>query len=317
MIKKIIITNIYPYYGGPLVLSTLCKTLRQLGYDARLLMLPGFVVKPHNKTKYRIQILKYCLNNYIKEMLRGIKHEESEEPSSVSMDGLKFQHFPFFSRKESIVVYPANVYGNPLNGKNVVKWLIQFFYHENDHNAYKDDELFIAFREVFNSKKVNPDNNLAHFSYFDHNLYKQYNYSKRKERCYVLRKGKSRSDVPQSFDGPVYDNNMTQRQLVKMFNDYKFCYFYDTQTFYTTIACVCGCIPIIVMEKGKTINDYIKQDDCRFGIAFGDSPDEIAYAIKTRDKLIESINYEERNKINARNMIGIMEKRFGMISKMN
>ena len=37
MAKKIIIYNINKYYGGPLVLSALCKTSRDLVYDERLL----------------------------------------------------------------------------------------------------------------------------------------------------------------------------------------------------------------------------------------------------------------------------------------
>ncbi len=38
MIKRIIILNSYDYFGGTLVLSTLCRFLIKKGYDARLFM---------------------------------------------------------------------------------------------------------------------------------------------------------------------------------------------------------------------------------------------------------------------------------------
>ena len=61
---------------------------------------------------------------------------------------------------------------------------------------------------------------------------------------------------------------------------------YDMQTAYASIAALCGCIPISVLEPGKKKSDYIGKDDPEpFGRAFGDAPEEIEYAIRTREAL--------------------------------
>ena len=51
-------------------------------------------------------------------------------------------------------------------------------------------------------------------------------------------------------------------------------------------------IPIIVPEPGKTKKDYRSESEMYSpGIAWGDSPDEIEYAVKTRPDLLKTLDY--------------------------
>ena len=153
-------------------------------------------------------------------------------------------------------------------------------------------------------------------SYFDKEKYKQYNFGNREGNCYIIRKGHNRLDLPVDFDGPIIDYGTDEDEIVRILNNSKYCYDYDTQTFYTIIAAVCGCIPIIVLEPGKTKADYLKDATYNtVGIAFGTSREEIEHAISTRDLLLKRLDYSDRNEQNINLFIQYTSDRFGKITK--
>ena len=207
-------------------------------------------------------------------------------------------------------MYPEICYGNPLRAKKVIRWLLFHNRFPDDVNAYGKDDLFFCFREFFNDFNLNPEGRVLQLNNFDYELYRQTNFSERSGKCYMIRKGKDRTDLPQKFDGPVLDN-LPEWKIVECFNKYKYCYFYDTQSFYSSIASICGCIPIIVLEKGKSKKDYLKNGDHSYGIAYGDSSEEISYAKETRENLIKTIDdFKIKNNINLENFIKECEKYF-------
>ena len=104
---------------------------------------------------------------------------------------------------------------------------------------------------------------------------------------------------------------MKENDIVEILNNSKYCYSYDTQTFYTSIAAVCGCIPIVMLESGKTRNDYLDiKENKLYGVAYGNCKEEIDYAINTRDLLIESLNYNKSNDNNILKFIELLKERF-------
>lgn len=322
--KKIIIFNRFKYFGGTLVLSCLCKTLRELGYDAKLYMCTDIPFSEADVQSFKRQnfkrVIKYKIKHvlnkyfsfipYIKKLQNSI-----DDVSSVDMDGLSFHKNPSIDINNSIVIYPEVTYGNPLNAKFVVRWLMYFYPYSKSSDAYSTNDLFIAYREYFNDIDLNPNKSIITLNYFDSKLYRQYNFGQRKDKCYILRKGRKRKDLPKHFDGPVFDDNMSQHELVKMFNEYRYCYSYDTQTFYTAIAAVCGCIPIVVMEPGKCESDYLGPGEKHLGRAYGDSVEQIEYAKKTRDDLIKKLDYSAWNRVNAQALIELLEDKFGKIKR--
>ena len=83
------------------------------------------------------------------------------------------------------------------------------------------------------------------------------------------------------------------------------------QSFYASIAAVCGCIPILVPEPGKTKDDYRSVEE-RYtpGIAWGDNPAEIEFAIQTRSELLGRLDYAERNRIGIEKFIQLISQKF-------
>lgn len=317
--KKIIILNSYEYYGGTLVLSTLCRLLSQRGYDTRLFIIHQYPEQGMNQYKYLYKNwLKYNITYGIKKIIYAIikntKLANNRRFKAISINhtyNCKIQYLPFFNKKDTIVIYPEIAFGNLLKAENIVRWLLYHYKYENIPNAYSPNDLFICYREKFNSWKLNPECKKVQINDFNSKLYFQYNWGERKEKCFLIRKGHYRNDLPKEFDGEVIDFHTPERDIVRIFNEYKYCYIYDTQTFYTKIAAICGCIPIVVVEKGKKRSDYLTQtDNPGYGIAYGNTPEEIEYAISTRDLLLSSLDYTAANNRNIDKLIDYIEKHF-------
>lgn len=314
---RILIVRPYVNHGGPIVLSTLCKYLIERGYNAKLLYIHVGPKKHTNMLLFWViyikNILKYIFMSLCIRLFGRFDWQFIQVFKDFCVDpvpGTKRKLLPFYNRKNTIVVYPEGIYGNFLHAKNVIRYLLYHYRYENDTRAYGKNDLFICFRNFFNSWKLNSEGLCVTFNYFDRALYRQYNFGERKGNCYIIRKGKNRTDLPECFDGPILDS-LREEDKVKIFNSKKFCLVYDPQTFYCLIAAICGCIPIVIMEPGKTKEDYKTKNETSYGRAYGDSPDEIEYAITTRRKLIDALdNIESNNNINIDKFIQIMNKKF-------
>lgn len=311
--RRVYIPIVNTYYGGTLVLSTLCKFLRELGCDARLLIIPFF---PRNRiSRFRfvsnciVKNTKYLLNYFFRKYTTKINKNKSSA-SILNVEGIRIQWYPYFNKNNSIIIYPEIIYGNPLGAKNVARWLLYHYNYKYQKGAYSEQDLFFAYREVFNDLDLNPMNHIITVRYFDSKLYRQYNFEERTGNCYIIQKGKDRTDLPREYDGPVFNYNMSQEEIVEMLNTCKYCYCYDTQTFYLKIAAVCGCIPILMMEPGKTEEDYLSNNEQHYGIAYGNTPEQIEYAISTRKKCLQELDFFNSNIINARKLVTILNEKW-------
>lgn len=315
---KVIIVRPNGYSGGSLVLEKMCSLLRVKGIDARIFHV---LYEPEKDTK----MVTFWLEWLVLTIKVGVfyvlckcfpkstnKKLMSWRPLVMSpVKGVKRKVLPFFSKKNTIVIYPEKVYGNFLHANNVVRFLLYHYAYADDKNAYCDSDLFVAFREVFNNKILNKNGYVVTINHFDKELYRQYNYNKRKGTCYIIRKGKNRTDLPKKFDGPIIDD-LPEDEKVKVFNECERCYSYDTQTFYTSIAAVCGCLPIVVLEEGKKRKDYFDSSEFALGVAYGESDDEINYALNTREQLNRSLNFDASNEKSIGLFIEILKKTFNL-----
>lgn len=272
-----------------------------------------------DKAGYKRYIIKYqfiSLYNYVLYRLTGKErnHPYGKRFFFSLANGCKLQFHPFFNKKKTIVVYPEVIFGNPLEAYHVVRWLLYNTKYKNNIGAYSPSDLFIAYRECFNDTDLNPHNYIVHQASFNLDLYKQYNYGRRKGKCYIIRKGKNRPDLPNRFDGPVIDN-LPETEKVRILNECEYCYCYDTQTAYSSIAAICGCISVVVPEPGKNRKDYRKgKDNPGYGVAYSDNNEEIMWALSTLDKLRESLDYSESNIRNAKRFVALINEKFKILA---
>ena len=310
--------------GGGIVLHALCKYLSEEGHDAKMLKSFGCHRDYHGKfwptLKQRVLYLLKFTADLVAMLIIGIltklhiggglsKYRKLRRYFYFSVKGCKRKWLPFIS-DDTIIVYPDIVYGNVFRAKNVVRWLLWFNRFPNDDAAYGKNDLFFSFSQKFNDPKINPSYRLCTISYFDWNLYKRTNFGERHGTCYIIRKGKTRSDLPEKFDGVIIDD-LPEDKKVQQFNKCKYCVSYDLYTAYSSIAAMLGCISIVVPEPGKTRYDYGSTP--RYGIAFGFDETEIQFAQTTLDKLAELFDAtEQQNRENIKYFIEECRKHFHM-----
>lgn len=316
--KKIIILNSRNIYGGTIVLSLLGKLLTEKGFEAKVLYVHDFPSVYTKEWRFWLKWLIYAIKHRVKEVLYLFFKNTSLESlpffscfQYVPIKDVKEKYLPFYNRNNTIVIYPEVVSGNILRAKQVVRWLLYYHNWKDKKNAYGVDDLVICYRKKFNDWILNPHGYELKLNFFDREMYRQYNFEERTGNCYILRKGAGRKDLPKEFDGPVIDYGMSEKEIVRIFNNSKYCYSYDTHTFYVRIAAVCGCVPIVILEPGKRKSDYLSELEINIeGVAYGNTKEEIERAIATRHNLLESLDYSNKNDSNIENFIELLKERF-------
>ena len=314
---KFIIVSPRQRSGGPIVLHLLCKLLNEMGHDARIFYFYG----ENEKIKYNDKVFwnnykTFFIKDFIKDVLTRIPVLRNYMKRFAGyyykpIDGTKRQITPHFNKDKTIVIYPEIVYGNFLKAKNVVRYLLYYNRYKNEAEAYDKNDMFVCYREIFNDYDLNPECKKMTLLNFDSKLYRQTNFGEREGTCYIVRKGRNRPDLPEEFDGIVVDT-LDEAAKVKVFNQCKYCISYDMQTFYSTVAAICGCIVIQKTEEGKTRSDYLSDSDVKYGVAYGDSEEELKYANETRHLIIEQIQREqETNIVEVKRFVQYCQDYFG------
>lgn len=276
-------------YGGAIALHALCKYLNDLGEDAEIFYYFGVNVYKKDLLHKVYYWVRWCIKSiydFMMQLLSKIDKRDLpryREYRYIPVKGVKRKILPFVDNK-TIVVYPDTIYGNPLKGKRVVRWLLYYNRYGTDEKAYGKNDLFIAYAKDFNDEYLNPQKQIVTTPYMDLEFYKQTNFDGRSGSCYILRKGKNRDDLPKNFDGVIIDD-LAEEKKVEVFNSVEKCISYDTKTAYSSLAALCGCKSIIVPEPGKTAKDYRNEDERLYGVAIGFTEDESKYADETLEDL--------------------------------
>lgn len=213
-----------------------------------------------------------------------------------------------------IAIYTEIISGNPLNARHVVRWFLNkpgFFTNKIN---YGKNELYLYHQIVFNDVDINPNiDNKLYVAYFNKEVWKQTNFNKRSGSCYILRKGEDR-EISHNIATSIKIDGLNHEEMEKIFNRTKYFYSYDLQTAYTMFAAMCGCIPIVMPKEGVSSIQWQPREELRYGIAYGNSKEEIAYSINTRDRIIP---YLDKLKDETNNDVKLFIKRSQSFFKNN
>ncbi|MDT8372170.1 MAG: hypothetical protein RQ783_09330 [Gammaproteobacteria bacterium] len=269
MIKYVIYSPPYDNNsGGSIVLHKLCYLLRQQGEM-------GFVWysnKPHINDMISWQ--------GIKRFICYIGNKKNRSPYDLTLANYK-------SLKDAVVIYPEVVNGNPLRVKNVVRWFLNKPGVLTGDICFGSNDLFFYYDIHFNDPEINKNLlNQLKVVEIQSSTYKYINEQKRSDACYMVRKGQYRS-LDYHGDATCIDN-LDHKYVALIFNTCKYFICYDLYTMYSRYAAMCGCIPIVVPEKGMTKEQWLPIVKDRYGIAYG--WDDIDWAIETRPLLMEYLS---------------------------
>jgi hypothetical protein len=211
----------------------------------------------------------------------------------------KFYNNEFPIDDNCIVIYCEGTQGNPLNASKVVRWMLSelgqnvpkeyletwgknelVYYFNSETKFYREPTKLNNIFKLLNVLYINP-------------YAKNVNTSFRSGYCHTIRKA---FNIHKSieFIHPTNSFEITrehnQMQCISFFNKYKFFVSYDSLTFLSVIAALCGCISVVYKVDGLSKQDWIKTTAAHeflqfrgynnlFGIAYG--VEDIPFAINT------------------------------------
>lgn len=203
--------------------------------------------------------------------------------------------------KDSVIIYPEIVNGNPLGGDHVVRWLLhQPGYHTHFIN-YSENELYFKFNsaiEDFDSAGSKLSKNELKVIYYPIDIYNMDNCELNRtiESCHLVRKGANKPPVHD--DGSIAIDGLTHQEIADIFRRTKKFICYDDYTAYSIFAILCGCKSYVVPDIGKSIEEWYPNMTDRFGISYGFSDEQELWAEQTSHKVLEHIIREHNKSIN-------------------
>jgi len=275
--------------GGIVVLHKLCDLINEQGYSAKIFYYHRFpLIRSLNGCGFKHTLLR-LIHISLKRVIRGkrvfkLDPEKHEKTTVAELQDL---------RENTIVIYPEIIYGNPLNHKNVVRWMLykrkflprkrragfnelNFYYHKSylDELSVIEGVLFLTLTNLMEDK------------------YKQSNFGVRQGYCHIVRKGKSRTLDQHPKDSILIDG-LTHEETVKVFNEVEFCVSYDLYTALTRFAALCGCKVIIFPEEGVALEKWEPDEKYRYGLAYG--WENISWAENTKHLLLRTESQKNQN----------------------
>jgi hypothetical protein len=269
MVKIIIASPSYnESIGGAVVLHKLCHILNTIGYDAYLSTTP----------KLNGPSLNFILNSDWNVKIAD----------SIDIDN-------------AIVIYPEIQPGNPYQAKHVVRYILNKFHlpeYDNTIITWSDKDYWLYFHDLFYDRIKEP--NYLHIIDSKVDKFIDFNKERTIDACFTYRK---RSHEIENLNLIHPKNsieigyNTSDEYLIDIFNKCKRFYSYDTETYLSVLASLCGCESIIVPYKNLTKANIINsQPSFKYGVAYG--LEEIEYSNNTRQDLRNYLKDLEEKQIN-------------------
>lgn len=244
--------------GGVVVLHKLCHILNELGYNSSLTT----TLKLNGQNEY------FLLNsNYNTKITTEIDLEKD------------------------IIIYPEIQPGNPLGGKNIIRWILNDYHlpeKDNIVHTWDDRDLWLYYSEEFYDNLK--EKNILFIRETKLDIFKNYNLKRDIESCFTYRKNhhlKTSLPIHHPTDSIEIPHIISDEELVNIFNRSKRFYSYDTETYLNELASLCGCESIVIP------NPLSKTSNNRLGVAYG--LENLEYAKSTQNQLIEKLKQDEIN----------------------
>lgn len=245
-------------------------------------------------------VVQYLLARTLSAFGKNVRIYPSSGKKCINPFYMNFYENDFPIHDNVVVIYCEGTQGNPLNAKHVVRWMLsklgQNVPYDWLHNWGKNELVYYFNSEdkiAQNPEKIGNIYKLLNVIYINP-FAKNINFPNRKGTCFTVRKsylirGRQHPVVhpPGSFE---ITRAHSQNECIIFFNKYKYFISYDSLTFLSVIAALCGCISIVIKVDGLSKQDwlnttaaaeYLKEtnEGTLYGIAYG--ADDLQNAINT------------------------------------
>lgn len=208
------------------------------------------------------------------------------------------------------VIYPEVICGNPLNANNVIRWVL---YHVRNYDCFGlwgENDLIFKYAPMFELREDRPVLGELRAMELNLDVFKDHG-KERNGTCYMLRKMGHKQPIhpKDSIFLDSYAEAGGNEYLSMVFNKSKMFYSYDSATWCSIMAALCGCISVVIPDAGVTAEQWYERFPYfRYGIAYGSESDQIAHALNTRHLLRDHLLKLEAETIElTREMIRICE----------
>lgn len=162
--------------------------------------------------------------------------------------------------RNNIVIYSENVYGNPIEQKHVVRWILYFDINNSidldDIIVYYSFDYLIKSNQKLFTKNITLDFPLHIVHNYEYILkkYVDKKLTRKDGYCYTIRKGNFDCKLlPKNIEkGIELTYEMNEDEIIQYFNTYKYFICYDKHTFLLVLAELCGCISIVVSSESPS-----------------------------------------------------------------
>ncbi len=292
--------------GGSVVLHRLCHLINQVeGYEAYLVPRKAERIKFNTKKEFVLSV-KNSLSVTIKRFRELKVHPDWDTPvcKTSQIDG-----------NNEVVVYPEFTFGNPLNAKNVVRWLLHQPGHFHREFQFGAGELYFKFNsavkdfEYCYSKTSSQELKVI---YYPLDIYNTEEVTERKIDSHIIRKGYEKDKVHK--DSSICIDGMSHHEVAAVLKQSKRFISYDDYTAYSLFAVLCGCESIVVPNESMTREQWYPNESDRYGLAYGFSESELEWARNTKHKVLEHIEKEhEKSFDSVRSFLCETSKHFNLI----
>jgi hypothetical protein len=270
-------------------------------------------------------VVQYYLANVLEEYGQNVRiytNNGVNTPNSIFSKFYDANTTDFAIDENTIVIYCEGTQGNPLNAKKVVRWMLSELGQNVPRewlNTWGKNELVYYFNSELkfeqNPEKKGNIYKLLSVLYINPYI-KQTNFNERNGVCYTIRKaheihknGFEKVHPPNSFE---ITRQHKQMDYVQIFNQYKWFISYDSLTFISIIAALCGCISVVKKVDGLSKRDWINTtaaaEYCKFkginnlyGIAYG--KEDMQFAQDTihlaKEQWDEIVNFCKENTVKS------------------
>jgi len=191
--------------------------------------------------------------------------------------------------KEGIAIYPEVTCGNPFQSEKVMRWILYHVRNVGEHGLFGENDLIYKFAPHFTLRNEQEVHGELRSLELNLNIFENKGLP-RKGTCFLIKKENHKQHVhpANSIQLDDYANMGGNEYLADVFNRTKRFYSYDTATWLSVMAALCGCFSFVVRNQGVTPEEWHNGFPYfKYGIAYGET--DIDYAASTQHLLKDEL----------------------------
>lgn len=189
----------------------------------------------------------------------------------------------------AMAIYPEVTCGNPFGATKVMRWILYNVRTYGEYGIFGANDLIYKYAPFFTLRHEQPVHGELRANELNLHIFKNEG-RERKGSCFLIRKENSKEQThPEGSiildDYPTKGGN---EYLAKVFNDCEIFYAYDSATWLSVMASLCGCLSIVMPNPGVSPEEWHQGFPYfKYGIAYG--REDIEYALLSRHLLKDEL----------------------------